>query len=139
MSPRFLLDTNVLSEPLRPAPNEGVLAALERHRDFLATGAPVWNELVYGYRRLPASKKRDVVRRYLYDVLRPALPILPYDEPAAEWHGQERARLEGSGRPPAFVDGQIAAIAHVRGLVLVSRNVANYEPFGDLSVENWFR
>jgi tRNA(fMet)-specific endonuclease VapC len=136
---RFLLDTNVLSEPLRLAPNDGVMAGLERHRDVVATAAPVWNELVFGLRRLPASKKRDLVREYVYDVIRPALSILPYDEAAAEWHGVERARLERSGRRPAFVDGQIAAIARVNGLILVSRNGSDFEDFEGLSVDNWFR
>lgn len=139
MSARFLLDTNVLSEPLRPSPSEGVLAGLERHKDVLATAAPVWNELVFGLRRLPVSKRKEVVRKYLYEVVRPALAILPYDEAAAEWHGVERARLERLGRPPAFVDGQIAAIARVHGLTLVSRNVLDYEAFEGLRVENWFR
>lgn len=139
MSALYLLDTNVLSEPLRPAPNAGVLAGLERRKDALATAAPVWNELVFGLRRLPASRKRDVVRQYLYEVVRPAMSVLPYDEEAAEWHGEERARLEKLGRPPSFVDGQVAAIAKVRGLTLVSRNVADYSGFAGLRVENWFR
>jgi tRNA(fMet)-specific endonuclease VapC len=60
-----------------------VLAGLERHKDVLVTAAPVWNELVFGLRRLPASKKKDIVRQYLFQVVRPSLPILPYDEAAA--------------------------------------------------------
>ena len=139
MSALYLLDTNVLSEPLRPAPNAGVLAGLERSGGALCTAAPVWTELVFGLRRLPASRKRDIVREYLYEVVRPAMEVLPYDEAAAEWHGEERARLEKLGRPPSFVDGQVAAIAKVRGLTLVSRNVSDYAAFAGLRVENWFR
>lgn len=139
MNARFLLDTNVLSEPLRPSPNEGVLRSLEQQRAFLATATPVWHELVFGLRRLPTSKKKESVRQYLYEVVRPSLDILPYDEAAAEWHGIERARLERTGRPPTFVDGQIAAIAKVHGLTVVSRNVADYEGFRDVRVQNWFR
>jgi tRNA(fMet)-specific endonuclease VapC len=136
---RFLLDTGVLSEPLRPSPNEGVLAGLEEHKDELVTAAPVWNELVFGLRRLPASRRKNVVYQYLYGVVRPALGILAYDEAAAEWHGIERARLERLGRPPAFVDGQIAAIARVHGLTLVTRNTPDYQAFEGLRAENWFR
>jgi tRNA(fMet)-specific endonuclease VapC len=139
VSALYLLDTNVLSEPLRPAPNAGVLAGLERSREALCTAAPVWTELIFGLRRLPVSRKRDIVRQYLYEVVRPALEVLPYDEAAAEWHGEERARLEKLGRPPSFVDGQVAAIARVRGLTLVSRNVSDYAGFAGLRVENWFR
>lgn len=66
------------------------------------------------------------------------IPILPYDEAAARWHGQEQARLARLGRTPAFIDGQIAAIAKVNGLVLVTRNLKDFENFTELSVENWF-
>ena len=135
---RFLLDTNVVSEPLRPRPNAGLLARVERHRTELAIGAPVWHELVFGLSRLAPSKKRDVVRRYVYEVVQPTLEVLPYDGAAAEWHAHERARLERAGRPTAFVDGQIAAIARVHGLTLVTRNVGHFAPFEGLRLESWF-
>lgn len=69
--------------------------------------------------------------------MRRSFPILPYDEAAATWHGEERARLESLGTPPPFVDGQIAAIAHVHGLVLVTTNDGDFARFKSLRVENW--
>ena len=138
MTARFLLDTNVVSEPLRPAPHARVLARLEQHRHVVAIAAPVWHELVFGLHRLPPSKKRDTVRRYLHDVVQPTLDVLPYDAAAAEWHATERARLDRLGTPPSFVDGQIAAIARVHGLTLVTRNLAHFAPFDGLRVESWF-
>ncbi|OFW07357.1 MAG: hypothetical protein A3H96_05110 [Acidobacteria bacterium RIFCSPLOWO2_02_FULL_67_36] len=60
------------------------------------------------------------IEAYLRDVVRASFPNLPYDEAAATWHGEERARLEALGPPAPFVDGQIAAIAHVQGLMLVT-------------------
>ncbi|MEA3360272.1 MAG: VapC toxin family PIN domain ribonuclease, partial [Thermodesulfobacteriota bacterium] len=63
--------------------------------------------------------------------------ILPYDDRAAEWHAKERARLSAKGATPSFVDGQIAAIASVNGLVLVTRNVDDFKTFLDLKLENW--
>jgi tRNA(fMet)-specific endonuclease VapC len=65
------------------------------------------------------------------------LTILPYDEQAAEWHGAERARLEKRGRPPAAADAQIAAIACVNNLVVVTANAKDFRRFRGLSVENW--
>jgi tRNA(fMet)-specific endonuclease VapC len=65
--------------------------------------------------------------------------ILPYDERAAEWHAKERARLSSLGQTPAFVDGQIAGIAKVNGLVLVTRNTIDFKKFSGLKVENWHR
>jgi tRNA(fMet)-specific endonuclease VapC len=137
MSLCYLLDTNVLSEPARPSPHIGVMTHLERAHGEVATAAPVWNELLYGCFRLPASKRRQTLERFLYEVLAPAVPVLPYDERAAEWHAVERARLGTVGKTPAFVDGQIAAVARVRGLVLVTRNVADYTDFDGIAIEDW--
>ena len=63
--------------------------------------------------------------------------ILPYDDRAAEWHAKERARLSVKGSTPSFVDGQIAAIAQVNGLILVTRNIDDFKPFDGLKIENW--
>lgn len=76
---------------------------------------------------------------YLRDVVRRSFPNLPYDEAAATWHGEERARLEELGKPAPFVDGQIAAVAHVHGLVLVTTNKTHFEGFKGLIVENWLK
>jgi tRNA(fMet)-specific endonuclease VapC len=134
---RYLLDTNVLSEPLRPRPNPRLLRKLRRHEAALATAAPVWHELRFGCWRLPDGARRDAIRRYLLDVVQATLEILPYSTEAAEWHALERARLERLGRPPAFVDGQIAAIAATAGLVLVTHDTAGFSGFRGLKVEDW--
>ncbi len=112
---------------------------IERFTAELSTAAPVWNELLYGCYRLPHSSRRLTLERYLLEVLEPSLPLLPYDQRAASWHATERARLEKAGKTPAFVDGQIAAIAVVRDLVLVTRNVSDYAHFEGLRVDNWER
>jgi len=63
--------------------------------------------------------------------------ILPYDDRAAEWHAKERVRLTLKGLTPTFVDGQIAAISAVNGLILVTRNVNDFKQFLRLKVQNW--
>ena len=63
--------------------------------------------------------------------------VLPYCEEAAQWHAEERARLSGIGQTPSFVDGQIAAIAHIHGAILVTGNIADFQSFSGLGVENW--
>lgn len=137
MTLRYLLDTNVLSEPLRPSPNHRLMERLRKAERSVATATPVWHELRYGAARLEPSKKRRTIETYLEDVIRPNLPILPYDTGAADWHANERARLVASGLTPPFVDGQIAAIAAANGLVLVTGNVSDYENFSGLTIENW--
>lgn len=134
---KYLLDTNVLSEPIKSSPNPLVMTSLERHENEIVTAAPVWYELRYGCLRLPASRKRQMIETYLQDVVWPNLDILSYDEQAAAWHAHERARLTVQGETPSFVDGQIAAIAKVNALIVITRNTADFEIFKDLEVRSW--
>ncbi len=137
MSLRFLLDTNILSEPARPIPNANVLHQLDIYKSEVAVASVVVHELLHGCLRLPESKRREYLRNYIYEsVLN--LPVFDYDLKAAQWHAQERARLSQIGKTPAFVDGQIASIAFCNNLILVTNNVSDFEFFNGLSVENWY-
>lgn len=133
----YLLDTNILSEPLRPSPDTNILDKLRENQTWLATASVVWHELLFGCRHLPTSEKRTAIEEYLRRVVALSVEILPYDERAAGWHASERARLSLEGRTPPFADGQIAAVAHVNDLVLVTLNRADYEGFRELRVEDW--
>ena len=99
----------------------------------------VCNELSFGAARLTASKKRHAIETYLEEAVRSSLPILPYDQEAATWHARERARLSKRGRPPSAADGQIAAIASVNDLIVVTANVKGFRRFKGLVVEDWSR
>ncbi len=137
MTPTYLLDTNVLSEPLRPAPNSGVLDGLRTHQAELAIPSVVWHELWYGCRRLAPSTRRSAIEAYLREVVARSLLILAYDDRAADWHAEERARLTAHGQTPPFADGQIAAIAAVNDLILVTANTADYRAFRGLRLADW--
>lgn len=117
---RYLLDTNVVSEPLRPQPRPTVLERLAAAGGALAIPSVVWHELVFGVERLAPSRRKRYLAAYLAQTVAPTMAISPYDEPAAAWHAAERARLAGQGRTPPFVNGQIAAIAATTGLTLVN-------------------
>jgi tRNA(fMet)-specific endonuclease VapC len=134
---RYLLDTNVLSEPARPGPDAEVMRRISSAGDTIATAAPVWHEIEFGRLRLPAGKRRRAIE-VIMDAISTTLVILPYDSSAAAWHARERARLTRLGRPPPFVDGQIVAITAVNHLVLVTRNVRDFSGFHGIDVESWF-
>jgi tRNA(fMet)-specific endonuclease VapC len=139
VSLRFLLDTNVLSEPLRHVPNPRLLARLDRHIGTMGMAAPTWHELRFGCERLPRSRRRDQIEDYLATVVQVDFPILPYDEEAAGWHARERARLVARGGTPPLIDGQIAAIASVNDLILVTANASDFAVFEGLRIEDWSR
>ena len=134
---RYLLDTNVVSEPLRPKPSPSVIRRLNEIDDDAAIGAPVWHELRFGCARLPPSRRRQAIERYIDTVVLASFPVLDYDREAADWHALERARLSASGRTPPFVDGQIAAIAYVNDMILVTTNARDFQGFDGLRVEGW--
>ena len=137
MSLRFLLDTNIVSEALRPFPSTAVLDRIEQNKGRVGIATVVWHELLFGLERLPPSRRRSALEAYLLRVVQATMPSLPYDQAAAEWHAKERARLVAIGRTPPFLDGQIAATAKVNHLVLVTANQSHFEIFEGLQIENW--
>lgn len=137
MTLKYLLDTNIVSEPLRPTPARGIVRRLRRHEEEVAIPSIVWHELRFGVERLPSSRRRDVIEQYLERVVRASMPILDYDAAAAEWHARERARLAAAGQTPPFADGQIAAIASVHGLVLVTSKGEDFKRFQGVRVASW--
>jgi tRNA(fMet)-specific endonuclease VapC len=136
---RFLLDTNIVSEAIRSRPNPMVMHQLREYEAVIATATVVWHELWYGCYRLPStSNKRQILEAYLTEEVSQKIPLLPYDAESAFWFAQERARLVSLGKTPSFADGQIAAIAQVNNLILVTNNVSDFSDFHNLQLENWF-
>jgi tRNA(fMet)-specific endonuclease VapC len=134
----YLLDTNIISEPLAKRPNAGVMSKIEANRDRLNIAVVTWEEVRFGMHLLPPGRRREQIRDYLDNRIRPSLPILSFDARAAEWQAEHRARLRRTGRTPAYADAQIAAVAAVNGLVLVTRNTGDFADFEGLRIECWF-
>lgn len=135
---RFLLDTNVLSEPLKTRPNERVVRQLRLHEGHVGMAAISWHELRFGVERMPAGKRRDAFREAVAR-LRVHYPVFDYDAASAEWHARERARLEAKGRQAEYADGQIAAVAATQQLTLVTANARDFRHFDGLAVVDWSR
>jgi tRNA(fMet)-specific endonuclease VapC len=133
----WLLDTNTLSEAMKPSPDAQVVQNLAQFSQQIAMPALVWHELRYGWLRMPASKRKDAIGHYLHDVLS-VFPIIAYDEDAAKIHAQLRVDNDIKGKTLPFVDGQIAAIAIAQRLTLVTRNLKDFENINGLRVLNWF-
>ncbi len=138
MGLKYLLDANILSEPTKKQPNQQVLHKLGIHAGKYCTAVTVWHEMHYGLARLVESQRKTALCAYMQRLEDSGLPILPYEKTAGLWLAQERARLSQQGIAIPFADGEIAAIAFINQLILVTRNVSDFNMYGQLVIENWF-
>jgi tRNA(fMet)-specific endonuclease VapC len=132
----YLLDTNVMSA-MTLQPDRRLRAKFQQYQARIGIASVVWHELWFGIERLPLSRRRTAIERYLAGIVADEIPILDYTQLAAEWHARERARLAARGQTPPFIDGQIAAIAAVNDLTLVTFNLADFRRFEGLRVVDW--
>lgn len=136
----IVLDTNVLSELIRPAPEPKVLAWLEAQAmDALFTTAIARGEMLYGARILPAGRRREDLLRELEAIFSTDMAgrVLPYDEAAADAHAQIAARRRAQGRPSSQSDMMIAGIVRAHGATLATRNIRDFDDCGVSLVNPW--
>ncbi len=136
----ILLDTNVLSELMRLAPEAAVerwLAGQPAASVFLS--AVTEAELRYGVALMPAGRRRSELAAAIEAMLAEDFSgrILPFDSQAAIAFAGIAAERRRSGRPISQADAQIAAIARSRGAVLATRNVADFDGCGVGIVDPW--
>lgn len=128
MESLYLLDTNILSEPIKKFPNTDILEFLEKNETTISTCSLVIHELQFGMEILQDSKKKKILGSLIKSIL-DTLPIFEYNTTASIWHAKEKARLTKLGKTPPFVDGQIASIAHANNLKLVTKNAKDFKLF----------
>lgn len=138
----FLLDTNVISEWVRPRPDESVAAWLEGvNEDEVFISVISFGELRRGVDLLPAGRRRDRLERWVADdlVARFHGRILDVDLSVADAWGRIMARSQRAGRVLGAIDVLIAATAERHELTLVTRNVRDFENVGIVIHNPWDR
>ena len=126
----FLVDTNVVSEWVKPSPNPGVASWLaEVSEDQVFLSVVTLTELRYGIERLPSGRRQKRLSAWLENDLPMRFEgrIIPIDEVIADACGKLVARSEAAGRQIDAMDAYIAATAEVHQLVLVTRNTSHFQ------------
>jgi len=136
----ILIDTNVLSELMRPASSPAVLNWLSKQpAGNLYTSSVTVAEILYGIEVLPHGQRRrellEGAERMISKVF--AGRILVFDEPAARMFSKIAAERRRRGRPISEMDAQIAAIASLHDLSLATRNTTDFEHCGVRLVNPW--
>jgi toxin FitB len=136
----IVLDTNVVSEVVKPAPAETVLAWLAgQPSSQLFITAITQAEILYGLELMPKGKRRVVLAAALEAMFAEdfAGRILAFDSEAARMYAQIAASRRARGRTIAQSDAEVAAIARARGASLATRNTRDFEHCGVVVVNPW--
>lgn len=133
----IILDTNVVSELLRPAPSIAVVSALRGFAtDRLHLTSITAAELRLGYSLLPPGRRREEFRAKVEEYLGDR-PVLPFDDASSHRYAALMAHRRSLGRPIAIMDAQIAAIVLTRGAILATRNIKDFEHCAVPLVNPW--
>ena len=137
----IVLDTNVLSELMRPNPEQAVIAWMDRQDPAtLFLTAITVAEILYGIARLPEGKRKAGLRELGAAVLNEdfAGRIISFDETAAGCYADVVCERQRSGRPISMADAQIAAICRtLNGVTLATRNSLDFEGIGLDLINPW--
>lgn len=136
----IVLDTNVISETMKPAPEPKVIEWLNRQElTTLHLTTIGLAELRLGIARLDAGRKRDDLGTRLERMLAEIFPgrVLPFDSASAEAFGVLAAVAERHGKAVGFADGAIAAIAAAQGYTVATRDTAPFEAMGVKVINPW--
>ncbi len=136
----IVLDTNVLSEMMRPEPTHGVETWLARQpAASLYTTVITQAEILYGFARLPHGRRRVALEREFRSMLEEdfADRVLAFDGAAAESYVVFMAARRRVGRPVSYQDAQIAAIALSRGAAVATRNISDFDVGGLDLINPW--
>ncbi len=136
----ILLDTNVMSEPLRRAPEPRVIAWLDAQAmETLYLSAVTVAELRAGVALLPAGRRRTGLQENLERRVLPLFAgrVLPFDLACTQAYAGLMAEARTSGLAVATADGYIAAIAIANGFVVATRDTGPFEAAGAAVINPW--
>jgi predicted nucleic acid-binding protein len=136
----ILLDTNVVSEPLRAVPDARVIAWIDAQPlETLFLSAITVAELRAGVALLPAGKRRTGLQQSLEKQVLPLFAgrVLPFDTACTQAYATLLSKARAEGLAIATADGYIAAIAATHSLAVASRDVGPFKAAGVAVIDPW--
>ncbi|MDP2882365.1 MAG: type II toxin-antitoxin system VapC family toxin [Azonexus sp.] len=135
----IVLDTNVVSETMKPEPNPAVLAWLnDQVAETLYLSSVTLAELLFGVAAIPAGRRKELLSQTLDGLLGLFRDrVLPFDIDAARHYAELAVRVRESGRGFPTPDGYIAAIAASRGFIVATRDVSPFQAAGLAVINPW--
>ncbi len=135
-----ILDTNVISELMRPGPNAMVVRWMAtQNSDDLHITSVTMGEVLYGIELLPSGKRQESLRAGAERLFRVVFAerVLSFEARAAREFSMIASTRRRRGRPISELDAQIAAIARVYGAVVATRDTRDFEGCGVKVVNPW--
>ncbi|GFN45792.1 type II toxin-antitoxin system VapC family toxin [Candidatus Regiella insecticola] len=135
----IVLDTNVVSESMKPEPHPAVRAWLnDQAVETLYLSSVTLAELLFGIGTLPTGKRKDMLAEALDGLMGLfKARVLPFDTDAAQHYAKLAVTAKAAGRGFPTPDGYIAAIAASRGFIVASRDMAPYEAASVTVINPW--
>ena len=136
----ILLDTNIISEPLKAAGDSNVLAWIDAQNiETLYLSTITLAELRFGIAVLPEGRRRELIHTGLEQRVLPLFAgrILSFDGPASQAYAALRSRARAAGQAIAPADGYIAAIAMTHGLAVATRDRSPFDAAGLRIIDPW--
>lgn len=136
----ILLDTNVLSELMKPAPAERVIRWMaDQPATSLYTTSITQAEILHGVMLLPAGRRRTAIEAAADAMFREDFGgrILPFGSDAAPLYARIATERRRAGRPISHFDAQIAAITRSAGAAIATRNATDYDGCGINVINPW--
>ena len=135
----ILLDTNVVSEAMKPAPDDTVRVWLdEQAAETLFLSSVTIAELMFGIGALPDGKRKDRLTEALDGVMELfADRVLPFDVGAARQYAELAVKARAAGKGFPTPDGYIAAIAASKGFAVATRDNSAFEAANVTVIDPW--
>ena len=136
----YLLDTSIISEPTKAVPDKNIIQKMADNLDYSCICSVIWAEVLSGVKLQTEEKRKSGLFDYYVDNVQKFFDIIPFDTSCASIYSDLIQRLKEKGSRLSMFSTMIAATAIANNLILVTKNISDFEPIKEISnlmIENW--